>query len=238
MTTKQEENAALCRCCKKRDATETYVYMHGPEKMADQVCNLCLDRLELQDEFAVEQRKRFEWLRDERSDEFFAWLDEFEATNRHRDHEGWLARTIAMTRQHELWWADRYEESMTAYEVVKELGFEQPWQRWDAAHCQALVLEALGRHEEALAAFEEAFRHQQPLNLVAANHSMGKLVKFSANAGKPVDESWRPLIQAIAADYEVELPIRPTLAESITALFALTENKLSLRQRAEQAKKS
>jgi len=238
MKTKPEEKAANCSFCKKRQATETYVYTHNPEKMADQVCHLCLDRLELQDEFAVEQRKRVEWLHDERCDEFFAWLDEFEATNRNRVQWGWLRRTIEMTRQHELWWAERYEESMIAYEVVKELGFEQPWYRWEAAHCQALVLEALGRHEEALTAFEEAFRHQQPPNLVAANHSMRNLVKFSANAGKPVDESWRDLAKAIAADYEVEFPVRPTLAESITALFELTENKLSSRQRAEQAKKS
>jgi tetratricopeptide (TPR) repeat protein len=238
MKTEPEEATVLCWHCKKRPAKVTYTHTEGPEKGTQQVCNLCLDRLELQDEFAVEQRKRAEWLHDERSDEFFARLDEFEATNRHRDHEGWLARTIAMTRQHELWWAERYEESMNAYEVVKKLGFEQPWHGWEAAHCQALVLEALGRHEEALAAFEEAFRHQQPPNLVAANHSMCKLVKFSANAGKPVDESWRDLVKAIAADYEVELPIRPTLAESITALFELTENKLSSRQRAEQAKKS
>jgi tetratricopeptide (TPR) repeat protein len=236
MTTEHEENGALCRSCKKQVATATYKYAHGTEKRTQQVCNVCLEHLELQDEFGAELNKRFAWLDDERYDDFFAWLDEFEVANRHRDHNLWLFRNVALTRQHILWEVGRYEESLAAYDVVEQRGFEQVWQRWDAAHCKALVLEALGRHEEALATYEAAFRHQEPPNLVAANHSMGKLVKFSANAGKPVDESWRPLIQAIAAEYGVEFPVRPTLAESITALFELTENKLSSRQRAEQAK--
>jgi tetratricopeptide (TPR) repeat protein len=223
MKADHDEKSATCRSCEKqRPATVAYEYMQGTEKRTEWVCTVCCDRLEIQREFGAELSKRFVLLHEDRYDEFFAWLDAFEASHRHRDHEGWLARTIASERQHELWWAERYEESMAAYEVVKQLGFEKGWQSWGSAECQALVLEALGRHDEALAAFEEAFRNQEPPNYVATSESMNQLVKFSANAGKPVDESWRDLIKAVAAHFRLEFPDRPTLAESIMALYEVT----------------
>lgn len=229
MSTEDEEKVGICWVCRERPATATYTIRISNK--ADRVCPVCIAQRDLEDEFGAELSKRFAWLHDERYDDFLAWLDEFEVTNRHRDNNRWLARTIAAERHQVLFLdAQRYEESLAAYETVKKLGFEQPWQRWGPAHTQAQVLEVLGRHEEALATFEEAFRHQEPPNLVATAESMKLLVKFSENAGKPVDESWRPLIQAVAAEFRVEFPVRPTLAESITALFEVTNRMLTPEQ--------
>lgn len=227
MKTDHEEQPVLCWFCKKRPPVVAYTHRRDLKKEAHQVCALCSDHLQLQDDFDEEVSAHFSLIYDEHYDEYLALIDAFEAANRHRDHDGWLARRIASSRQHVLWEAERYEESLAASDVVEQLGFEQVWNRWIAAHGRSLALEGLGRHEEALAMYEAAFRHQEPKFLVAAFESMTPLVKFSANAGKPVNESWRPLIQAIAAEWNVEFPVRPTLAESITELFEVIRSRFT-----------
>lgn len=227
MKTDQEEQSVLCWFCTKRPAVVAHTHRRDVKKQVHQVCAICSDRLELEGDFDEEVGEGFSLIYDERYDDYLALLDAFEAANRHRDRDGWLARSIARARQHTLWEAERYEECIAAYDVVEQLGFEQVWYRWGAAHCRSLALEGLGRHDEALATYEEAFRHQEPKHLTTAFESMMGLVIFSANAGKPVDESWRPLIQAIAAAWKVEFPVRPTLAESITDLFELIRSRFT-----------
>jgi len=228
-----DKSVVVCPRCKARPTTTMYNSRNGHIRVM--VCHNCLDRLEIQDAFEWGIVEMEELEEQERYDEMLAWIDAFEEANRHRDQDNWLAMNVASHRALILWQAERYEESLAECEKREQFGFEDAWHRWAEGSAKASALEGLGRHDEALAAFEAAFRHQDARFTYSARHLMRDLVKLSANAGKPVDESWRPLIQAIAADYEVEFPVRPTLAESITALFELTENRLTRRQREEQA---
>jgi tetratricopeptide (TPR) repeat protein len=234
MESDRKDAVATCPWCKKRPATSMYNSRNG--KISAMFCQICLDRNEIQDALEWGIVDRFPLAEAERWDEILAWLDELEAANHHRDHDGWLARSVASERELTLWRAGRYEEALQACDVVEQLGFEDNWHRYAARVARANVLEGLGRHEEALAVYEEALRNHAEKAIESARHALLNLVDFATNAGKPVDESWRELAKTVAVDYEVEVPIRPTLAESITALFELTENKLSSRQRAEQAK--
>lgn len=229
-------STSVCRKCNERPASTTYTNRTG--KRSELVCGSCLDLLELQEDFGWGIYAMEELDEQERYDEMLALLDAFEAANRYRDQGHWLARNTTSQRALILWQAKRYEESLVECEKREKLGFESVWHRWVEGSAKASALEGLGRHEEALAVFEEAFRYQEAEELGSVRNFLPRLVKFSANADKPVDESWRELAKTVAADYEVDLPVRPTLAESIMALFELTENKLSSRQRAEQAKKS
>jgi tetratricopeptide (TPR) repeat protein len=178
--------------------------------------------------------ERLELASQERHDEILAWLDTFEDANRHRDHDGWMARSVASARAHFLWHAERYEEALVACDVVEQMGFEDAWYRYAAGSAKACVLEGLGRHAEALATFEEALRHHDLSHIETTRHLMHSLAEYSNRAGKPVDESWREVVQNVAHEYEVEMPVRDSLAETILALYELTENKPAKRQRAAQ----
>ncbi len=233
MSTENSLTASMCRSCKKRPATTTYTDRGGT--WSEKLCDLCFERYEIEGAFAwglVDNRALHQ---EERYDELLAWLDEFEATHHHRIDDS-LARRIAAERAHTYWYAERYEEMLAACEKRHVLGYEYVWDRWHVATLKAEALEGLGRHAEALAVFEEAFRQQDPGLLHAACYNLRSLVKYSTNAGQPVDESWRELAQRIADHYKVEFPVRPTLAESIVALFEMTENMPSKRQRDSQQK--
>lgn len=226
---RDNEHPSICPRCKQRPVTATYNSRNG--KWSVRVCGICFDRHEIQDAMEWGIVDTFSLVAEERFDEILAWLDTFEETNRHRDHDGWLARSVAACRQQTLWQAERYEEALQACEKVEQLGFEDDWYRFAAYGAKARVLDDMGRHVEALATCEEALRYLSPKYTEGVLHSMRALAEFSANAGKPVDERWREVVQNVADEYEVEFPIRPTLAESILALFDLTENMPSKRQR-------
>lgn len=219
-----------CQSCKKKPATTAYTNRKGT--VGELVCASCLDLLQLQEEFGLGIYDRQELDEQERYDEILAWVDEFEQVNRHRDLTGWLARAAAAHRACVYWQAERYDESLEAAEIRIQLGgLQDAWDHWAAASAKANALQGLGRHAEALTTFEEAFRHQDPSYVDSARSFMTSLVEFSENAGKPVDESWRHVVENVAHEYDVEFPVRPTLAESILALFEMTENMPSKRQR-------
>jgi tetratricopeptide (TPR) repeat protein len=158
-------------------------------------------------------------------DEALACLDTIWEANRHRDHTGSLARSIALQREFILCEAERYEEALAMCDIREQLGFENITDSWGLGASRARNLEGLGRHAEALAVFEKAFREQDPRYLSGARYWMTSLVEYSENAGRPVDESWREVVQRIADGYEVELPVRDSLGETILALYELTEGK-------------
>ncbi len=213
----------ICKRCHQRPVTTTYTDRNG--KQTEQVCDRCLDRLEILEAFDWGVLDSRAWADEEQYDKILDWLDAFEKEHRHRDHDARLARSIAAHRALTYWEAERYEESLAACEKVDAFGFEDVWYRWAAAGAKAGALEGLGRHAEALTVFEEAFRHQDPQFMRSACYFLPVLVKYSTNAGKPVDESWRKLGHDIADHYHVEFPDRPTLAESLLALFEMTEKK-------------
>ncbi|MDC3983799.1 hypothetical protein [Polyangium jinanense] len=170
-------------------------------------------------------------MNDERYDEALACLDAFEQENRHRDHDGWLARSVASEREFILYEAGRYEEALQACEAVARLGFENVTDRWSNGSAKALNLQALGRHREALETFEEAFSHQDPRYASAIPYYLPTLVELSENVGQPVDEKWRRVAEAGAEDFAVEMPVRDSLGESMRALAEMTRGMPSKRER-------
>lgn len=229
MNSDSNDTATTCWSCKKRPATTTWTNRKGTR--SEPVCEPCLDLLHLQEAFGWGIYDNRVLDEEERYDEILAWLDAFEEANRHRDQDGWLARAVTAHRALVYWQAERYAESLAACEQREQLGYENVWSRWVSGSAKAQALEGLGRHAEALAVFEEAFRHQDPQHIGSALYFLRPLAEFSANAGKPVDESWREVAQNVANEYDVEMPVRETLGETILALFELTENKPSKRQR-------
>lgn len=214
-------------------------YAAPGNSLTERVCALCLDRLELQDASERVKLPQVHALRKaERYDEALAVVDEFYAANRHRDHDGWLARRVAHDREFLYWDAGRYVEALQACDIIEKLGFRDITDRWSLAASRARNYEGLEKHAEALAVFEQAFREQDPQYMANARYWMRLLPEFSENAGKPVDESWREVVQNVADEFEVEVPIRPTLGETILALFDLTEHKPSKAQREWQKKQA
>ena len=229
MEIKQDEPLATCRCCEKRPATTRYQSQRS--KFNELACDSCADFLDL--------KEGFEWgiydsrplAHEEKWDELLAWIETFDKANRHRDQNGWLAKAVAGYRELTLWEAGRYEEALEACNVIEKLGFNNVTDRWSLAGARARIYEDMERHAEALTVFEEAFREQDPRYISGAGYWMRPLVEFSANAGKPVDERWREVVQNVADEFAVEFPERPTLGESILALFELIQGKPSKRQR-------
>ena len=210
-----------CWSCNKRPATTRYTNQTG--KLSELVCEPCLDLLRLQEAFGRGVLACYEWDVNEQYDEILAWLDTFEKENRHRDVDQWLAQEVAAHRAYVHWEAKRYAELLAACEQRDSFGYDYLWNRWFMTDLKAQALGGLGRHAEALAVFEEAFRQQDPRLVTCARSHLQTLVQCSTNVGKPVDESWRELAQRIAEHYHVEFPDRPTLAESMSALYEMTK---------------
>jgi len=213
------DNVQPCWSCKNNAATNDYTRAGRTVGL----CASCLDRHEIQEASECVKLPAIEALKENgQYDEALAYLDAFLTANRHRDHDGWLARRIAQDRESIYWDAGRYAEALQACDAIEELGFENVWDRWALGSARADALAGLERHEEALAAFEEAFGHQDPRFRSSAMDFLRALVEYSQNAGHPVHEKWRSVAQAAAEEYAVEMPTRESLGESILALHEIT----------------
>ncbi|MDC3961422.1 hypothetical protein [Polyangium jinanense] len=221
------EKPQPCSFCEKRAATNTYTRAGR----TIEVCATCLDRLEVQEALEYKTLDTIELMKSERYDEALAQVDAFAKANRHRDHDGWMARSIAAERAYILYAAGRYEEALQASEAEAQLGFENITYRWSYGLGKARTLQALGRHREALEAFEEAFSHQEPKFLAHAAYYFDVLVELSEDLGQPVDEKWRRVAEAVAEDFAVEMPVRDSLGESMRALAEMTREMPSKAER-------
>jgi tetratricopeptide (TPR) repeat protein len=207
----------LCWFCKKRPATVKYTHRSG--RLTEMVCATCLDRLEVQEEYEYKARDIIHPLEgNEQYDEALAWLDAFLEANRHRDHDRWLARSIASHRANILFDAGRYAEAEQACEAWAELGFADVWERWLHRTVTAQTLDALGRSREGLAVLEDALTHQDPKHLPTARGYLEKLAEISEKLGQPVDPKWRSLAQEVAEWYGVEMPKHDSLGKAIIEL--------------------
>lgn len=164
-------------------------------------------------------------------DEALACLDEILERNRLRDHEKWLERSIAFQRAFILWRAGRNHEALQVLEAKAQLGFERIPDRWEHGEAVASSLAALGRHEEALAVFEEAFSHQVPAYFSYAAYFFPVLVKLSKKVDQPVNEKWRSVALGAAEDFAIKMPARKTLAETLLVITKKTRGMPSKRQR-------
>jgi tetratricopeptide (TPR) repeat protein len=210
-----DEKIQTCWSCERQPATAKYT-LAGRTEM---VCEACLDRLKLQDEYEYKFRDIiFPLQRNEQYDEALAWVDAFLEANRHRDHDKWLARSIASTRASILFDAGRYAETEQACEARAELGFADDWERcWNCTR-KARALDELGRPREGLAILEDALTHQDPKYLPTARDYLEDLAGISEKLGQPVDPKWRSLAEDVAEYYRVEMPKHESLGKAILEL--------------------
>jgi tetratricopeptide (TPR) repeat protein len=214
MTHSQAEKTKLCWLCEKNEATEPYV--RG--KQTRMVCATCLENNRARD--ALEDRLIYiiNLEHDEQYDAALACLDEIMEANRHRDHDLWLARSIAMHRSAILFNAGRYVEVEESCEAWAQLGFRDVLDRWMHAAELARTLDALGRPREALAVVGDALGHQEPKYIEAAMLLLIPLVELSKKLGQPVDPKWRGLTEAWAKHHRIDMPVGDSLEKTILEL--------------------
>jgi tetratricopeptide (TPR) repeat protein len=218
-----------CWFCKKRPATVKYTHRSG--RLTEMVCATCLDRLEVEEEFEYKFRDVLLPLkRNEQYDEALAWLDAFLEANRHRDHDQWLARSIARNRAWFLFDAGRYAEAEQACEAWAELGFVDVRERWMYGSITAETLDALGRSREGLAVLEDALSYRDPKDVPGAWGYLKTLAEISEKLGHPVDPKWRSLAQASGEWHGVEMPKHESLGKAILELAKAIRKAERMRQ--------
>ncbi|MEZ4294480.1 MAG: hypothetical protein R3B70_05860 [Polyangiaceae bacterium] len=160
-----------------------------------------------------------------KSDEALACLDTILEANRHQDHDGWLAWSIADHRALILQEAGRYLEALQASAALADLGFADVSQRWSHAVGAARALEALGRDREAVAVLEDSLRHEDEKYLPAALSVLGWLVHISDKLALPVDPKWLRTAEAVARYHGVAMPTGDSPGKAILALEDLLRSK-------------
>jgi len=222
-----DEPQPLCWLCRKKPATHT----HTQKNFSERVCATCLDRLQVQHDYEHAWLHFLELEDEERYDEVLAGIGAFLEANRHRDHDLWLVRSITRDRSLILFEAGRYAEADEACDAWGRFPFDNVTDRWFHGSAKAQIVQELGNPREALAIFEEAFSHQDPRYAASIPYYLHWLVDFSDAVGQPVDEKWRSVAVAGAADFAVEMPVRGSLGESMLALAEMTQEMPSKAQR-------
>jgi tetratricopeptide (TPR) repeat protein len=217
----------MCSSCKKRPATEIFTLVMTKETIKELVCATCLDRLEVQDAYAHKCGDViFPLELNERYDEALARLDAFLEANRHRDHDRWLARSIARDRAMILFRAGRYVETEHACEAWAEVGFTDVGNRWMYGSVKAETLDELGRPREGLAVLEEALSHRDPpRDVPSAYVYLEDLAMISEKLGQPVDPKWRSLAEESGKWHKVEMPKHESLGKAILELAKTIRNE-------------
>jgi tetratricopeptide (TPR) repeat protein len=160
----------------------------------------------------------FKLEREGQVDEALAWLDSVLEANRARDHDGWLAGSVAHHRAAMLWETERYVEAAQAYRAWAELGFLDVWRRRMYALGLASTLDALGRAPEAVVLLEEALGHDDPKDVPFAICLLAELARLSEKLGLPVDPKWLSLTRDVAECYGVDLVDKGAPGPTILAL--------------------
>lgn len=195
------------------------------------VCALCLDRLSVQEAYENQLVHIGNLARNSHYDEALACLKAIFESNRDRDHDGWLARSITAHRALILFQAGRYAETEEAYKALAKLVVVDAWDRGECALGLAHTLEALGRDQEAVAVLGDALGHEDLGYLNTAPGLLGEVARLSEKLGQPVDPKWRPLAEAVAEEYAVELPANDSFGQALLTLEELTRSAKPKRQR-------
>lgn len=222
-----KEEAPFCANCEKRPATEEYT-RGGRTTM---LCTTCFDRWNVQDVYEGSILHIENLRRGGKCDEALAYLDAILESNRDRDHDGWLARSIAAHRALLLFLVGRYADAEEAQKARAQLGFANAWERHEHAVGLAHVLEALGRDVDALAVLEDALGHEEDGYLNEAPHLLAEVARLSEKLGQPVDPKWRPLAEAVADEYGIEMPANESFGQALVTLEELTRSAKPKRQR-------
>ncbi len=220
-----EERVAICSNCDEEQAVKRYTQGGLDER----VCERCFDRLTVQDLLEETLTKVLALERDNRYDEALACLDTILESNRYRDHDGWLANSVALHRTSVLFDAGRYMDAEQAYGEWAQIGFIDIWRRQLHALGLAKTLEALGREREAVPVLESALGHEEPKDLPLALTVLTELVRISDRLALPIDSKWLRIAEAVAECYSVDMPARDSLGESILALEEVTRGMQPMR---------
>ncbi|MEZ4298898.1 MAG: hypothetical protein R3B70_28370 [Polyangiaceae bacterium] len=211
----------LCTLCQERPATDKYM-LSGRTKM---VCATCVERWNVQEAYESKLLHIGTLERHAQYDEALACLDAILEANRDRDHDRWLARSVADHRVLILLDAGRYAEAEEACKAWAQLGFADVSQRWMQALGTARTLEALGRDREAVAALEDALGYEDPKYLPSILGVLTELVRLSEKVGQAFDSKWLRTAEAVAERYGVDMPARSSPSEAILALEETTRGK-------------
>lgn len=211
---------SLCALCEEKPATEQYTRAGHTETL----CAACFERWTLQDALEGKLVHILGLARRRQYDEALACLDAILGANQERDHDGWLAQSVAHERAVILFEAGRYVDAEQAYHAWAELGFIDVWRRRMHALGLAKTLEALGRDREALAVLEDVLGYDDPRDLPFALTVLAELVRFSDKLGLSVDAKWLKLAEAAAERYGVEMPPGDSPGKAILALREITRS--------------
>lgn len=225
MTPLLPNSSQLCWFCRKKPASVDYSNPGGMR--TERVCGTCRDRLEVQDALESLILQTFELEENEKYDEILSLLDDFHAMNSHKDHDGWLAQSIAMHKSSTLYDAGRFTEAEQACEAWRRIGFADVSLRWLHAVIAAKTLVELARPAEAIAVLEEALNHRDPKYFPSVHMVLENLAEISEMLARPVDEKWRPLAEELAAFHGVPLPVHESLGRTILELVEISRAKQS-----------
>jgi len=211
----------LCTVCENRPAIKNYTYKAGSEA----VCTTCFDRLTVQDVLedklnhvlALERRRQY--------DEALACLDTVLEANRYRDHDGWLANSIAHHRSSILFDAGRYAEAEQAHKEWARIGFIDHWRRQMHALGLAKTLEVLGRDREAVPVLENVLGDEDSDDLPMALTVLTELVRISDKLALQVNPKWLSVAEAVAKHHDVDLPTDGSPGQAILALEEAVRGK-------------
>jgi tetratricopeptide (TPR) repeat protein len=226
----EEIRSELCERCREKPATETYSH----RGFAARACATCHNRWFLQD---VQEDRLVEMSKLNlagKFDESLACFNGILEANRHRDHDGYLARSIASHRVLVFLHAERYAEALEESKAWAALGFENGWERWMHALGTAHALEGLGRAEEAIPVLEQALAYEDEKHLPSATGVLQELARLSQSASRPVDAKWLRLAAAIAEEYGVALPQGESVAQILVMLGNVVRDMLPKRAREDE----
>lgn len=209
-----KEKRPLCAFCGKKPATEKY----DPIGHTEMVCAACFDRYDVQDAVQRELYSVLELAHRGKYEEALAGFDPILERYRHRDHDGWVANSVALQRASILSDLGRYEEAEQAYRAWAQIGFVDLWRRQLHALGLAKTLEALGRDREAVPVLENVLGKEEPKDLVLALSVLHELVRLSEKIGQPVDRKWLRIARAAAKYYGVDMPVHDSLLQTIISL--------------------
>ena len=167
-----------------------------------------VERYSLQDDYErVTMTHSLELESSGRYEDALACLAAALEANSHRDHDKWLARSVARDRMMILVDAGRYAEALEASRDWRQIGFENVSQRWMHATATGHALEGLGRDEEAVAVLEDSLAYQDETYLPSVLGVLLELVRFSEKLGVPFNSKWLPIAEALASELRQPLDL-------------------------------
>src|SRR5262245_31449119 len=111
------DDRPICAWCKAQPATEAYTLAGH----TDMLCAACIIRRQVRDALESRLIHMMTLTRDGRYDEALACLDEIWQANRDRDHDRWLARSVAEQRASLLFEAGRFADAEQALNAQAQL---------------------------------------------------------------------------------------------------------------------